>query len=36
MIMVELDRGGDMPYAPREAAQVARDWLVKSGVAMKA
>jgi inosose dehydratase len=35
MIMVELDRGGEMPYAPREAAQIARDWLVKSGVSMK-
>jgi len=36
MIMVELDRGGEMPYTPRETAQIARDWLVKSGVAMKA
>ena len=36
MIMVELDRGGQMPYAPREAAQIARDWLVKNGVPMKA
>ena len=36
MIMVELDRGGEMPYAPREAAQIAHDWLVKNGVAMKA
>lgn len=36
MIMVELDRGGDMPYAPRETAQIARDWLVKNGVPMKA
>jgi inosose dehydratase len=35
MIMVELDRGGDMPYAPREAADIARGWLVKNGVAMK-
>jgi len=36
MIMVELDRGGDMPYAPRETAQIARDWLAKNGVRMKA
>ncbi len=36
MIMVELDRGGQMPYAPRETAQIARDWLVKTGVPMKA
>ncbi len=36
MIMVELDGGGQMPYTPREAAQIAHDWLVKSGVAMKA
>jgi len=36
MIMVELDRGGDMPYAPRETAQIAHDWLVKNGVPMKA
>jgi inosose dehydratase len=35
MIMVELDRGGEMPYAPREAAQIAHDWLVKHGVPMK-
>ena len=35
MIMVELDRGGDMPHTPRAAAQIARDWLVKNGVAMK-
>ena len=35
MIMVELDRGGEMPYTPRETAQIARDWLVKSGVPMK-
>jgi inosose dehydratase len=36
MIMVELDRGGEMPYAPRETVQIARDWLVKHGVTMKA
>jgi inosose dehydratase len=36
MIMVELDRGGEMPYAPRETAQIAHDWLVKNGVTMKA
>ncbi|RPI52253.1 MAG: sugar phosphate isomerase/epimerase [Acidobacteria bacterium] len=36
MIMVELDRGGEMPYAPRETAQIAQGWLVKNGVAMKA
>jgi inosose dehydratase len=36
MIMVELDGGGQMPYTPREAAQIAHDWLVKNGVAMKA
>ena len=36
MIMVELDSGGQMPYTPREAAQIARDWLVKNGVPMKA
>jgi inosose dehydratase len=36
MIMVELDRGGEMPYQPRETAQIAHDWLVKTGVAMKA
>jgi len=36
MIMVELDSGGQMPYAPRETAQIAHDWLVKSGVTMKA
>ena len=35
MIMVELDSGGQMPYSPREAAQIARDWLVKNGVPMK-
>ena len=35
MIMVELDGGGAMPYTPREAAQIAHDWLVKNGVAMK-
>jgi inosose dehydratase len=34
MIMVELDRGGEMPYTPRETAQIARDWLVKTGVPM--
>ena len=36
MIMVELDGGGQMPYTPREAAQIARDFLVKHGVTMKA
>ena len=36
MIMVELDSGGQMPYTPREAAQIAHDWLVKNGVTMKA
>ena len=36
MIMVELDRGGEMPYTPRETAQIAHDWLVKNGVPMKA
>jgi inosose dehydratase len=36
MIMVELDGGGQMPYAPRETAQIAHDWLVKNGVTMKA
>jgi inosose dehydratase len=36
MIMVELDGGGQMPYTPREAAQIAHDWLVKNGVTMKA
>jgi hypothetical protein len=36
MIMVELDSGGQMPYAPREAARIAHDWLVKNGVPMKA
>ena len=36
MIMVELDSGGEMPYPPREAAQIAHDWLVKNGVPMKA
>jgi inosose dehydratase len=36
MVMVELDSGGQMPYTPREAAQIARDYLVKNGVAMKA
>jgi hypothetical protein len=36
MIMVELDRGGDMPYQPRETAQIAHDWLVKNGVTMRA
>jgi inosose dehydratase len=36
MIMVELDRGGEMPYAPRETAQISRDWLVKNGVTMRA
>ena len=36
MIMVELDSGGEMPYTPREAAQIARDWLVKNGVPMRA
>ena len=35
MIMVELDRGGEMPYTPRETAEIARGWLVKNGVAMK-
>jgi inosose dehydratase len=35
MIMVELDSGGQMPYTPREAAQIARDFLVKHGVTMK-
>jgi inosose dehydratase len=35
MIMVELDSGGQMPYSPREAAQIARGWLVKNGVPMK-
>jgi inosose dehydratase len=35
MIMVELDSGGQMPYTPREAAQIAHDWLVKNGVTMK-
>jgi inosose dehydratase len=36
MMMVELDGGGQMPYSPREAAQIAHDWLVKNGVPMKA
>ena len=36
MIMVELDGGGQMPYTPRETAQIAHDWLVKNGVTMKA
>jgi inosose dehydratase len=36
MMMVELDSGGQMPYAPREAAQIAHDWLAKNGVPMKA
>lgn len=36
MIMVELDRGGEMPYTPRETAQIAHDWLVKNGVPMDA
>ena len=36
MIMVELDSGGEMPYTPRETAQIAHDWLVKNGVTMKA
>jgi inosose dehydratase len=36
MIMVELDSGGQMPFTPRETAQIAHDWLVKNGVAMKA
>ena len=36
MIMVELDRGGEMPYAPRETAQIAHDWLARNGVMMKA
>ena len=36
MIMVELDSGGQMPYTAREAAQIAHDWLIKNGVAMKA
>ena len=36
MIMVELDSGGQMPYTPRETAQIAHDWLVKNGVTMKA
>lgn len=36
MIMVELDSGGQMPYAPREAAGIARDFLVKNGVTMRA
>lgn len=36
MIMVELDSGGQMPYTPREAAQIARDYLVEHGVTMKA
>ena len=35
MIMVELDSGGEMPYTPREAAQIAHDWLVKNGVTLK-
>ena len=35
MIMVELDSGGQMPYTPREAAQIAHDFLVKNGVTMK-
>jgi inosose dehydratase len=36
MIMVELDSGGQMPYSPREAAQIAREFLVKNGVTMRA
>jgi inosose dehydratase len=36
MIMVELDRGGQMPYTPREAAQTARNFLIAQGVPMKA
>ena len=35
MIMVELDGGGQMPYTPRETAQIAHDFLVKNGVTMK-
>jgi inosose dehydratase len=34
MMMVELDSGGQMPYTPREAAKIARDWLVAHGVPM--
>ncbi len=36
MVMVELDGGGQMPHTPREAAQIARDFLVTHGVTMKA
>ena len=36
MIMVELDRGGQMPYTPREAAETARNFLIAQGVTMKA
>ena len=36
MIMVDLDSGGQMPYTPREAAQTAREFLVKNGVTMRA
>jgi len=36
MIMVELDSGGQMPYTPREAAEIARKYLIAQGVAMKA
>jgi inosose dehydratase len=31
MIMVELDSGGQMPYTPREAAQIAREFLLNNG-----
>ena len=36
MSMVELDGGGQMPYAPREAAEIAHDWLAGQGAPMKA
>jgi hypothetical protein len=35
MIMVELDSGGQMPYTPRAAAEIARGFLVKNGVTMR-
>lgn len=35
MIMVELDSGGQMPYTPRAAAEMARGFLVKNGVTMR-
>jgi hypothetical protein len=35
MVMVELDRGGQMPMTPRETAVVAKGYLQSQGVSLR-